>query len=78
LPPAFHPAEVARQLGVSRQSASTWHAAWKTGGTSALQSRRHEGSPMGKIYRHTTPEMLARVVAAIEDRLRIVFDTADT
>jgi transposase len=33
------PAEVARQLGVSRQAASTWHAAWKAGGTSALASR---------------------------------------
>jgi len=28
-----------------------------------------EGSPMGRTYRHTTPEMLARVVAALEERL---------
>ncbi len=28
---------------------------------------QHEGSPMGKVYRHTTPEMLARVVAAVEN-----------
>jgi transposase len=33
-----HPAGVARQLGVSRQAASTWHAAWKAGGSGALQS----------------------------------------
>jgi integrase len=32
---------------------------------------RHEGSPMARIYRHTTPEMLTRVVAAIEERLAI-------
>jgi integrase len=37
---------------------------------------RHEGSPMGRVYRHTTPEMLARVVAAVEDRLAIAFDVA--
>jgi transposase len=34
---------VARQFGVSRQAASTWHAAWKTGGVSALQSRGPTG-----------------------------------
>ena len=34
-----HAAEVARQLGVSRQAASRWHAAWKAGGPSALASR---------------------------------------
>jgi transposase len=33
-----HPAGVARQLGVSRQAASTWHAAWKAGGSGALRS----------------------------------------
>jgi hypothetical protein len=34
----------------------------------------HEGSAMGKVYRHTTPDMLARVVAAVEDRLAIALD----
>lgn len=29
-------AEVARQLGVSRQTTSRWHAAWKAGGKEAL------------------------------------------
>jgi integrase len=36
----------------------------------------HEGSPMAKIYRHTTPEMLARVVAAIDERLAVALGVA--
>jgi hypothetical protein len=28
---------------------------------------------VGRPYRHTTPEMMARVVAAVEDRLAIAF-----
>ena len=56
-----HPAEVARQLGVSRQSASTWHATWKTGGTTALQSR----GPTGPTPRLSDGE-LARVEQALE------------
>jgi transposase len=55
-----HPAEVARQLGVSRQAASTWHAAWRTGGTSALQSR----GPTGPTPRLRDQE-LARVEQAL-------------
>jgi transposase len=39
----IHPAEVARQLGVSRQAASTWQRRWKTGGASALASRGATG-----------------------------------
>jgi transposase-like protein len=35
-------AEVARQLGVSRQAVSGWHARWQTGGADAL---RAEGRP---------------------------------
>jgi transposase len=31
-------AEVARQLGVSRQAVSVWHARWKAGGPDALRS----------------------------------------
>jgi hypothetical protein len=31
---------------------------------------------MAKVYRHTTPEMLARVVAAVADRLAIALDVA--
>jgi hypothetical protein len=32
---------------------------------------------MGAHYRHTTPEMAARVVDAIEQRLRVVLETAE-
>jgi transposase len=38
-------AEVARQLDVSRQSASRWHAGWQAQGTTALQSRGPTGRP---------------------------------
>jgi transposase len=37
-------AEVARQLGVSRQNASRWHALWRTGGPDALRSAGPSGS----------------------------------
>lgn len=36
-------AEVARQLGVSKQSASRWHAAWTAGGALALHSKGPHG-----------------------------------
>jgi len=36
-------AQVARQLGVSRQSASEWHARWRAGGPDALLSRGPTG-----------------------------------
>ena len=36
-------AEVARQLDVSRQSASRWHAGWHADGATALQSRGPTG-----------------------------------
>ena len=36
-----------------------------------------EGSAIGAHYRHTTPEMAARVVAAVEERLVIVLTTAE-
>jgi hypothetical protein len=35
-----------------------------------------EGSAIGLRYRHTTPEMEARVVAAIEQRLTIALTLA--
>ena len=38
---------------------------------------RHEASAIGAHYRHTTPEMAARVVAAVEERLVIVLATAE-
>jgi transposase len=36
-------AEVARQLGVSTQAVSVWHARWRQGGTEALRSRGPSG-----------------------------------
>jgi Helix-turn-helix domain len=32
-------AEVAHQIGVSRQNVSRWHARWRSGGSEALRSR---------------------------------------
>jgi hypothetical protein len=31
--------------------------------------RRGGGSPMGRVYRETTPAMLARVTAALDERI---------
>jgi transposase len=39
------PAEAARQMGVSCQSASRWHKAWKKGGKSALKKVPKAGRP---------------------------------
>jgi hypothetical protein len=36
----------------------------------------HDGSSIGTRYRWTTPEMEARVVAAIEQRLAVSFTVA--
>jgi Phage integrase family len=38
---------------------------------------RHPGSAIGAHYRHTTPEMAARVVVAVEERLVVVLATAE-
>ena len=35
------------------------------------------GSTMGAHYRHTTPEMAARVITAIEARLAVVLSIAE-
>ena len=40
-----HPAEVARRLGVSRQSASRWRALWKEQGQEGLRSTGPVGRP---------------------------------
>jgi integrase len=42
------------------------------------RSGRHRGSTIGAHYRHTTPEMAARVVAAVEERLVVVLATAES
>jgi integrase len=38
---------------------------------------QHRGSAMGAHYRHTTPEMAARVAAAIQQRLTVVLQVAE-
>jgi len=39
------PAEVARQLGVSRQSATAWHQAWREEGVRGLRKAERTGRP---------------------------------
>ena len=41
------------------------------------RSGRHQASAIGAHYRHTTPEMAARVVTAVEKRLGVVLVTAE-
>ena len=38
---------------------------------------QQHGSAMGAHYRHTTPEMAARIATAIEQRLRLVLEVAE-
>ena len=38
---------------------------------------QQRGSAMGAHYRHTTPEMAARIATAIEQRLRVVLEVAE-
>jgi integrase len=41
------------------------------------RSGQQRGSAMGAHYRHTTPEMAARVMKAIHQRLTLVLETAE-
>jgi hypothetical protein len=41
------------------------------------RSGQHRGSAMGAHYRHTTPEMAARIIEAIQQRLTIVLQVAE-
>jgi hypothetical protein len=41
------------------------------------RSGRHQASTIGAHYRHTTPDMAARVVTAVEQRLVIVLAKAE-
>jgi integrase len=41
------------------------------------RTRQQRGSAMGAHYRHTTPEMAARVAAAIQQRLTVVLQVAE-
>jgi hypothetical protein len=40
-------------------------------GHAAGRRDRAGGSPMGQVYRETTPAMLARVTAALDDRISL-------
>jgi transposase len=53
-------AEVASELGVSRQSAHLWHAAWQQGGVDALRSRGPTGPD---------PKLSAAQLAKVEQAL---------
>jgi hypothetical protein len=48
------------------------------GAKASGRSGRHPGSAIGAHYRHTTPEMAARIMAAVEERLVVVLATAET
>jgi transposase len=41
----MRPAEVARELGVSRQSATVWHRAWQEVGVRGLRQAERAGRP---------------------------------
>jgi integrase len=41
------------------------------------RSRQPQGSAMGAHYRHTTPEMAARITAAIQQRLTVMLQVAE-
>ena len=41
----FSDAQIARQLGVTRDAVSKWHAAWRHGGTARLAARPKTGRP---------------------------------
>jgi integrase len=47
------------------------------GHEATTRGAQHLGSAMGAHYRHTTPEMAARVVVAIETRLAVVLSIAE-
>ena len=55
-----HQAEVARQLEVSAQAVSVWHARWREGGTYALRSKGPSGP---------APRLLDAQLAIVEQAL---------
>ena len=46
-------------------------------GLRTSRTGQHRGSAMGAHYRHTTPEMAARVVDAIQQRLTVVLGVGE-
>jgi transposase len=57
-----HQAEVARQLGVSAQAVSVWHARWRRGGSEALHSR----GPSGPTPRLSDTQLITVEQALLE------------
>jgi transposase len=55
-------AEVARQLGVSRQTSSRWHHAWKRGGHAALRGAGSTGRP-SKLSGEQLQQLEAHLIA---------------
>jgi integrase len=47
------------------------------GHQASSRAGQQRGSAMGAHYRHTTPEMAARIAVAIEQRLRLVLEVAE-
>jgi transposase len=64
-------AEVARELDVSRQSASRWHAGWQASGATALQSR----GPTGRRPKVADDQLEAIEQALLEGALAHGFAT---
>jgi transposase len=57
-----HQAEVARQLKVSAQAVSVWHARWQEGGTDALRSK----GPSGPVSRLSDAQLATVEQALLE------------
>jgi transposase len=64
-------AEVARQLDVSRQSASRWHTRWQADGTTALRTR----GPTGRRPKVADEQLAAIQQALLEGALAHGFPT---
>jgi transposase len=67
----IHQAEVARTLGVSRQTVSRWHARWRADGTAGLSSR---GAP-GRTPRLSDAQLEQAEQALLEGAKAHGFDT---
>jgi len=57
----MRPAEVARELGVSRQAATIWYHAWQEEGVKSLRQAERTGRP---------PELTAKELSEVERALR--------
>jgi transposase len=64
-------AEVAHELGVSRQSAHVWHTAWQQGGIDALRSR----GPTGPDPRLSAAQLAKVEQALLKGAMANGFDT---